>query len=299
MAKVLTSIALTAPAAPVDASVNDQFTFTGTPGFTGTGGVQRYDMKWEVDSGGGFVTIASSGTGLTTASTNPLVNSNSASANSITIDCSEVGSYTIRIVGAPTSGGSYTVISSTQTVEVTDASVLVTPDVLALTTATFAPTVTATQNELVTPTTAALSLSSFAPTITTTANQLVTPTTATLTLSLFAPTVTGGSGITVTPSTASLTTSLFAPTVTATANQLITPSKLSLALSLFAPTVTATANQTATPATATLLLSTFAPTVTASGGEDNDTIDAPIASLENSISYPNIPRSQFWRGRQY
>src|SRR3990167_10431420 len=99
MARVLTSITLSAPAAPVNAALNDQFTFTGTPGLTGGGGVQRYDMKWEVDSGGGFVTIASSGTGLTTASTNPLVNTNSATANSITVDCSAVGSYTIRIVG--------------------------------------------------------------------------------------------------------------------------------------------------------------------------------------------------------
>jgi hypothetical protein len=121
VARVLNSIALTAPAAPVDATVNDQFTFTGTPGFTGSGGVQRYDMKWEVDAGAGFVTIAASGTGLTTASTNPLVNSNSATANSITVDCTDAGSYTIRISGAPTSGGSYTVVSSTQTVEVSAA----------------------------------------------------------------------------------------------------------------------------------------------------------------------------------
>jgi hypothetical protein len=118
MARVLNSITLSAPAAPVEASVDDSFTFTGTPGFTGSGGVQRYDMKWEVDSGGGFVTIASTGTGLTTADDNPLVNSNSATANSITVDCAEAGSYTIRVVGAPVSGGSYTVVSSTQTVEV-------------------------------------------------------------------------------------------------------------------------------------------------------------------------------------
>jgi hypothetical protein len=132
MAKVLTSINLDAPAAPVTAAVNDSFAFTGTPGFTGSGGVQRYDMKWEVDSGGGFVTIAATGTGLTTAGTNPLSNTNSQTANSITVDCAEAGSYTIRISGAPTSGGSYTVASSTQTVEVSSEPVT-TPQAIAAT----------------------------------------------------------------------------------------------------------------------------------------------------------------------
>jgi hypothetical protein len=90
-------------------------------------------MKWEVDAGAGFVTIASSGTGLTTADTNPLVNSNSASANSITVDCAEAGSYTIRVSGAPTSGGSYTVVSSTQTVEVSASEPVTTPQAIAAT----------------------------------------------------------------------------------------------------------------------------------------------------------------------
>ncbi|MFZ9979557.1 MAG: hypothetical protein ACO3HN_06395 [Opitutales bacterium] len=119
MARVLNSISFGAPAAPVSASVSDTFAFTGTPGFTGSGGVQRYDWKWEVDDGGGYVTIASSGTGLTTSGTNPLVNTNSSTANSITVSCDAPGSYTIRMAGAPTSGGSYTVFSSTQSVTVT------------------------------------------------------------------------------------------------------------------------------------------------------------------------------------
>ena len=126
MARVLNSISLTAPAAPVEAAVDDSFTFTGTPSFTGSGGVQRYDMKWEVDAGAGFITIEA-GAGLTTADDNPLVNSNSASANSITVDCTEAGSYTIRVSGAPTSGGSYTVVSSTQTVEVSAGEPVTTP----------------------------------------------------------------------------------------------------------------------------------------------------------------------------
>jgi hypothetical protein len=118
MAKVLNSISLDAPSSPVVTTVGQTFSFQGTPGFTGSGGVQRYDFKWEVDSGGGYVTIASSGTGLTTSDTNPLINTNSQSANSITVTASTGGTYTIRMSGAPTSGGSYTVTSSTQTVTV-------------------------------------------------------------------------------------------------------------------------------------------------------------------------------------
>jgi hypothetical protein len=132
VAKVLTSISLDAPAAPVTAAVNDSFAFTGTPGFTGGGGVQRYDFKWEVDDGGGFVTIAATGTGLTTAGTNPVTNSNSQTAQSITVDCDQAGSYTIRMVGAPSTGGSYTVASSTQTVEVSSEPVT-TPQAIAAT----------------------------------------------------------------------------------------------------------------------------------------------------------------------
>lgn len=118
MAKVLSSIAFNAPAAPVTANVSDTFAFTGTPGFTGTGGVQRYDFKWEVDDGGGYVTIAASGTGLITSGTNPIINTNAQTAQSITVTCDQVGTYTIRMVGAPTSGGSYTVLSTTETVTV-------------------------------------------------------------------------------------------------------------------------------------------------------------------------------------
>jgi hypothetical protein len=118
MAKVLSSITLDAPAAPVTADINDTFAFTGTPGFAGGGGVQRYDFRWEVDDGGGFVPIAASGSGLITAGTNPVVNTNSQAAQSITVTCDAPGTYVIRMVGAPVSGGSYTVLSATQDVTV-------------------------------------------------------------------------------------------------------------------------------------------------------------------------------------
>jgi len=118
MAKVLDSISLDAPAAPVTADVTDTFAFSGTPAFSGSGGVTRYDFKWEVDDGGGYVTIGASGTGLITADTNPVTNSNSQAQQSITVTCDTSGSYTVRMAGAPATGGSYTVFSATQTVEV-------------------------------------------------------------------------------------------------------------------------------------------------------------------------------------
>lgn len=119
MAKVLNSITLDAPAAPITPAILDTFTFTGTPGFTGSGGVQRYDQIWQVNKdGAGYVTIAASATGLITASTNPLSNTNSQSANSITVEVESAGSYVIRMQGASTSGGAYDVTSGTQTVTV-------------------------------------------------------------------------------------------------------------------------------------------------------------------------------------
>jgi hypothetical protein len=133
MAKVLNSISLDAPAAPVDAAVNDTFAFSGTPSFAGGGGVQRYDFQWEVDAGGGYVAVGASGTGLITAGTNPITNANSQTQNSITVTCDEAGSYTIRMAGAPVSGGSYTVFSATQTVEVSAADPVTTPQAVAAT----------------------------------------------------------------------------------------------------------------------------------------------------------------------
>src|SRR3990167_10881148 len=132
MAKTLNSISRDAPAAPVTAAPADTFAFSGTPGFSGTGGVTRYDFKWEVDDGGGYVTIASSGTGLISSGTNPVTNSNGTAQKTITVTCDQAGTYTIRMVGAPATGGSYTVLSTTQTVTVS-APVVVLPSALAIT----------------------------------------------------------------------------------------------------------------------------------------------------------------------
>lgn len=165
----------------------------------------------------------------------------------------------------------------------------VTPGVASLTTATFAPTVTATQNRLVTPGKASLTTATFAPTVTASDHKLVTPSTATLALSTFAPTVatprlvtpattalalttfapdvttsTGG-GASVTPGTASLSLSTFAPTVAVSDNKLVSPGVASLTLTGFAATVTTSLNVLVTPSPAILSLTTYAPTVTGSG----------------------------------
>jgi hypothetical protein len=122
MPKVLSSIAVNAPAGAVNAATNDTFSFAGTPSFSGSGGTQRYDLKFEVNNGGGYVTIGA-GTELTTAGTNPVVNSASTAQSAITVTCSQAGSYTIRISGAPTTGGSYTVLSATRAITVSAAAI--------------------------------------------------------------------------------------------------------------------------------------------------------------------------------
>lgn len=119
------------------------------------------------------------------------------------------------------------------------APVLVTPGVLAMTLATFAPVVTATAHILVTVGLLSLVLTTYAPTVTvSTPNVTVTPDPATLTLSTFAPTVTASNHQLVTPDPAALTLSTFAPTVTSTQHQLVTPGTTDLIVTMFAPTVT-------------------------------------------------------------
>jgi hypothetical protein len=145
------------------------------------------------------------------------------------------------------------------------ANVTVTPSTAALTTATFAPTVTASDHKTATPSTASLSLATFAPSVT--VGVRVTPSTASLTTATFAPTVTATQHQTVTPSTASLTTATFAPTVTASDHKTVTPTTASLTLATFAPTVTVGGDVTVTPSTAVLSITTYAPTVTATGAQ--------------------------------
>jgi hypothetical protein len=162
----------------------------------------------------------------------------------------------------------------------------VTPGVLAMTTALFAPTVTATNNQVVTPGVAALATSVFAPTVAVTDHQSVTPGIAALTLTSFAPTVTVESpGLTVTPGTASLITATFAPTVAASDHKTVVPTTAALATSAFAPTVAVTNHQAVTPTTKALALTAFAPDVVAS---DHKIVTPAPASLALTTFAPNV-----------
>ena len=154
----------------------------------------------------------------------------------------------------------------------------VTPGVLALTITTFAPTVTATNNQLVTPGTLALVTTAFAPTVST--PRLVTPGTLALVITTFAPTVTVNT--TVTPGTLALTISTFAPTVLTP--RLVTPGTLALAVSTFAPTVSTP--RLVTPATASLTISTFAPTVSTPRLATPATASLTISTFAPTVQTP-------------
>lgn len=164
-------------------------------------------------------------------------------------------------------------------------SVTVTPTTASLTTATFAPTVTASDHKTATPSTASLTLATFAPTVAVSDNQTVTPSTATLTLATFAPTVTATDHKTVTPSTASLTLTAFAPTVTTTANVTVTPATAELVLTSFAPTVSTSDATAVTPGTASLTLTTYAPTVSTTA---HQTVTPTTASLSMTAFAPDV-----------
>ena len=135
---------------------------------------------------------------------------------------------------------------------------VITPPVLALTIATFAPTVSTPR--LVTPPTAVLTLAAFAPAVT--VGVQVVPGVRALLLTPFAPTVL--TPRLVTPPVLALTTTTFAPTVSTP--RLVTPALLALTLTTFAPTVTVGASTVVTPGVLALLLTTFAPGVAVSGG---------------------------------
>ena len=133
------------------------------------------------------------------------------------------------------------------------AAMVVTPTTASLATATFAPTVTASDSKLVTPSTLATVLASFAPTIVN--PQGVTPATLAALLASFAPTVSVGQF--VTPDVASLVLTTFDPTVINPMSA--TPDTLALTLSAFEPV--ASVGQFVTPDTLALLLASFAPLI--------------------------------------
>lgn len=163
--------------------------------------------------------------------------------------------------------------------------VSVIPDVASLTTTTYAPTVTATNNQTVVPGSAALSISAFAPTVATSNNQTVIPDTASLSTTTYAPTITITDNKIVTPGVATLTLTTYQPTVTATANVSVSPDVASLTLTTYAPIVSAGGSASVTPGIASLSITTYAPTVNAT---DNKTVTPGNASLTISTYTPTV-----------
>ena len=142
----------------------------------------------------------------------------------------------------------------------TSAPQLVTPGTASLTTARFAPTVTASDHKTVTPGIATLVTARFVPVVTASDHKVVTPGIATLATATFAPAVTVG--VRVVPGIATLALATFAPSVTVSANVTVTPGAAALTTASFAPAVTVSDNKIVTPGTAALATARLAPTVT-------------------------------------
>lgn len=285
MSRTLNAITLNAPAAAVTGEVGNTFTFSGTPGFSGTSTVNSYDFKWEVDPGSGYVTINNTTTGLRTAATNPVTNTKQTTIFSATITCSVAGTYTIRMSGAPTTGGSYTVTSATQSITVRTAPQ---PSALSLALSGATPAVATTANVTVSPTTLAMTLSGATPAVATPVSVSpdalalalagATPAVATpvavspagldMALAGATPTVTvsGGADVVVSPGPLALSLSGATPTVAVTANVLVQPAALALALAYGTPTVATTANLVVLPGPLALAFEGYAPHVGKGGG---------------------------------
>ena len=170
--------------------------------------------------------------------------------------------------------------------------ILSTPPTATLTSVLFEPTVTATAHVTATPDLVALTTATFEPTVST--PVLATPDAVALSLSTFEPDVEAGAGTTATPDVVNLTSSLFAPTVTATDHQTATPDLVALSLSSFAPTVTATDHQVVTPGVKVLNLSTFEPSIVVF--DPNQTVTPSPASLTLQAFAPLVTGDAFVNG---
>lgn len=281
MTKVLNAITLNTPAANVAGPIGATFAFAGTPGFTGTSSVQGYDAKWEADPGSGYVTLDNTTTGLRTSATNPIVNRTATTQMSATVTLTTAGTYTIRMSGAPTSGGSYTVTSATKTVTVNSA---IQPAAVAMTFTGATPTVAVTNNISVTPTVMALTFTGATPTVAVTTNVSVAPTVLAMTWAGATPSVmtpvtvapaglslslTGATPIVASPVRVSpdpLAMNLTGATPTVSTPISVNPSALALALAFATPAVSTPVG--VVPSAASLALTFATPTVTVSGGSD-------------------------------
>ena len=71
MAKVLNGISRDAPTANPNATAGDTFTFSGTPSTSGSGGTQRFDIRFEVNGGSGYAPSGPLGLGLVSSPPTP------------------------------------------------------------------------------------------------------------------------------------------------------------------------------------------------------------------------------------
>ena len=165
------------------------------------------------------------------------------------------------------------------------ASVTATPGVLAMTTATFAPTVSVTDHKTLTPGVLSLLSSLFAPVASVSNNQSATPDLVALTTATFAPTVAVSDNQVATPGVLTLVTASFAPSASLSDNQLVTPGVLALITALFAPDVAVTAHVTATPDVLATVLSAFAPVVTAT---DPKLVTPDVLTMVTAAFAPSI-----------
>ena len=158
----------------------------------------------------------------------------------------------------------------------------VTPSAGALTTATFAPTVSIPTSFIVTPTTASLTTSTFAPTVTASDNKSATPSILATVLATFAPTIVNPQG--VTPETLATLLASFDPTVSV--GQFVTPDVAALTLTTFDPTVINP--MSATPGTLAAVLATFAPIASMGERLTPATLALAVALLAPTILAPRV-----------
>lgn len=146
------------------------------------------------------------------------------------------------------------------------------PGAASLTTATFAPTVTAPDNKWLTPGTTALTTALFTPTVTAPDNKWLTPGIVALTVTPRIPSVSAPSDLTLVPSTATLATVGFAPTVYS-ATELLPGAAGLLVLAAFPPTVV----NPAVPSTVVTAGIWSDPVLLGEGDEWYVTLDGPSA----------------------
>ena len=165
------------------------------------------------------------------------------------------------------------------------AGVVVTPSVLSLTSGTFAPNVSISDNQSVILGTLNLILTAYAPIVTASDHKTVIPSTPALVITFYTPTVTVGASVEVIPGTLSIAITLYASTITVSDNKIVTPDMLAHTVTLYAPTTVATDNKVVTPDSLANTIALYSPLVVTS---DNQVIIPGTLSLVVTVFAPAI-----------